>query len=315
MTGRRPLPGAAVLAAAAVTALAAPRTLAQAPPVFRASVEATFVDVFVNRDGQPIAGLDVSSFELKDNGVRQAIELVAAESRPLRTVLVFDTSSSVQGERLAALRAAGDAFLSGLRPADEAALVAFSEEITWLASATADKASVRSALSRLRAEGATGVFDALYAAVALSEEAGTSLIVLFTDGEDNLSFLGEAELATAVARSNALVHAVGWIEEMAARPTALDHIGAPDLPEPDHRRALRKIAEASGGRFWPANSAERLRRAFAGIADAMGHRYVLRYEPRGVKREGWHRIEVKLVGRKGDVQARHGYWVGPAAAR
>jgi hypothetical protein len=47
----------------------------------------------------------------------------------------------------------------------------------------------------------------------------------------------------------------------------------------------------------------------------MGHRYVLRYEPRGVKREGWHRIEVKLVGRKGDVQARHGYWVGPAAIR
>jgi hypothetical protein len=45
----------------------------------------------------------------------------------------------------------------------------------------------------------------------------------------------------------------------------------------------------------------------------MGHRYVLRYEPRGVKREGRHRIEVKLVGRKGDVQARHGYCVGPAA--
>jgi Ca-activated chloride channel homolog len=227
----------------------------------------------------------------------------------------------VQGERLAALRAAGEAFLSGLRPADEAALVAFCEEITWLAPATADKASVRAALARLRAEGATSALDALYTAVALAEEAGSALIVLFTDGEDNLSFLSEEQLTTAVARSHALVHIVGWVDSQSAAPVGTPRLlGTPrltaaDLPEPDHRRALRLIAEASGGRFWPATSAERLRRAFAEIADAMGHRYVLRYQPRGVKREGWHRIEVKLVGRKGDVQARHGYWVGPAAGR
>ena len=303
------------LVAALAVAVSLPRAEAQAPPVFSASVEAAYVDVFVSRDGQAIAGLEASSFALEDNGVRQEVELVAAESRPLRAVLVFDTSSSVQGERLVALRAAGEAFLSGLRPADEAALFAFSEEINWLAPATADKARVRSSLSRLQAEGATGVFDALYAAVALSEEAGTSLIVLFTDGEDNLSFLDEAQLATAVARSNALVHVVGWLETITARPGPLDGIGSAGRPEPDHRRALRKIAEASGGRFWPATSADRLRRVFAGIADAMGHRYVLRYQPRGVKREGWHGIEVKLVGRKGDVHARHGYWVGPAAGR
>ena len=80
-------------------------------------------------------------------------------------------------------------------------------------------------------------------------------------------------------------------------------------PEPDHIRALRQIAEASGGRFWGADSPERLRRAFAEIADAMGHRYILRYEAQGVKRDGWHRIEIKLRAQKGDVQARHGYWV------
>ena len=303
--------GIAALAAAA----SASRAEGQAPPVFRASVEATYVDVFVSRGGQPVAGLRASSFELRDNGVRQAFELVSAESRPLRAVLVFDTSSSVEGERLAALRAAGEAFLAGLRPADEAALVAFSEEIAWLAPATADKAFVRATLARLRAEGGTCALDALYAAVALSEEGGRSLIVLFTDGEDNLSFLGEEQLATAVARSNALVHTVGWVEPVAAPPATLERITPPEPPEPDQRRALRRIAEATGGRFWAASSADRLRRAFAEIADAMGHRYVLRYEPQGVKREGWHRIEVKLVGHKGDLQARHGYWVAPAAAR
>jgi hypothetical protein len=30
-----------------------------------------------------------------------------------------------------------------------------------------------------------------------------------------------------------------------------------------------------------------------------------------VKREGWHRIEIKLHEQRGDVQARRGYWVAP----
>jgi len=295
--------GAAALAAAVVPCASVP-----APPVFRASVESVYVDVFVSRGGQPIPGLQASSFELKDNGVRHAVELVAAESRPLRAVLVFDTSSSVVGERLAALKAAADAFLNGLRPADQVALVGFSEEIAWLAAATTDKAAVRRALDQLEPRGATAAFDALYAAVALSEEGGRSLIVLFTDGEDNMSFLGETQLLTAVERSNALVHTVGW-REPGATASLAGSITQADLSELDQTVALRQIAEATGGRFWGADSPERLRRAFAGIAEAMSHRYILRYEPQGVPREGWHRIEIKLRGQKGDLQARHGYWM------
>ena len=41
----------------------------------------------------------------------------------------------------------------------------------------------------------------------------------------------------------------------------------------------------------------------------MRHRYVLRYEAQGVKREGWHRIEVRLPPGKGDAHVRRGYWV------
>jgi hypothetical protein len=74
---------------------------------------------------------------------------------------------------------------------------------------------------------------------------------------------------------------------------------------------LREIAETSGGRFWGADSPDRLRRAFTAVADAMRHRYVLRYEPEGVRREGWHRIEVRLKAGKGDVHVRRGYWVAP----
>jgi hypothetical protein len=41
----------------------------------------------------------------------------------------------------------------------------------------------------------------------------------------------------------------------------------------------------------------------------MQARYVLAYYPRGVKREGWHALDVRLVGKKGDIKARRGYYV------
>jgi len=285
--------------------------VAQAPPpprpVFGVKVETVYVDAFVTRGGQPLPGLLASAFELKDNGVVQSLEVVATESLPLLAVLAFDTSSSVAGEKLAALRSAGEAFLDGLRPADEAALLGFCEEIEWFAKPTQDKAEVRRALQSLRAEGATAVFDALYASLRLPRSEARHLVVLFSDGEDNLSWLGERQVRAAAERSNALIHVVGLRQPQGPRSWNLTR--PPESQEPEHIRALRQIAETTGGRFWEAESPDRLRSAFAAIAEAMNHRYVLRYQPQRVQSQGWHRIELSLRGHTGNVQARRGYWV------
>lgn len=296
---------ACLLAASAVAARPAASQAPRPPVEFRSGVEAVYVDAFVTRGGRPLGDLRAPQFELRDNGVPQQLELLSAESRPLTAVLVFDTSSSMAGDRLVALRAAGEAFLDGLRPADEAALVAFSEDVVQLAEPTPDKAAVRQALAGLRASGATSVFDALYSGILLSAAERRPLVVLFTDGEDNTSWLGAADLRLVAERSNALVHVVGW---RPPAPPAAARVPPRQL-ESAQERALREIAEAAGGRYWDADSPERLRRAFGAIAEAMGHRYVLRYEPTGVARRGWHRIEARLRGVKGEVHVRSGYWI------
>jgi len=296
----------AACALGAALGAAVPASPQAKPPVFRAEVEAVHVDALVVRSGRPVMGLRAANFELKDNGVRQRVELVAAEARPLLAVLVFDTSSSMAGARLVALQEAGRAFLDGLRPEDQAALMTFSEELAWVSGPTEDKNEVRRALDALRAAGATAVYDALFSGITLADTGRRPLVVLFSDGEDNLSFLGERQLRLAAERSNALVYIVAWRLPPPPFPTT------PSVPVPSELRreeVLRDVAEATGGRLWQADSPARLREAFAAIADAMGHRYVLRYEPEGVKREGWHRIELRLRGEKGDVQARRGYWV------
>jgi hypothetical protein len=94
----------------------------QQPLTFDRGVEAVYVDVFVTKDGQPVTGLTAPAFELRDGNVARPVELVAVEALPLTAILAFDTSASVEGEKLVALRRASEAFLDGLRPEDEIAL-------------------------------------------------------------------------------------------------------------------------------------------------------------------------------------------------
>jgi VWFA-related protein len=297
----------------------------QVPPIFATQVDSVYVDAFVTHRRDPVNGLVASDFELKDNGVIQKVELVSTEALPLLAVLVFDSSSSVAGEKLKALQASGRAFLESLRPQDEVSLFTFSGTTMWPTRPTTDKAAVRQALDGLQTGGGTSAFDALFTALVLPETRGRPLVLLFTDGlEDNMSFLDWKQMQLVAERSNALIHVIGLKQEenLTVAAPQLDIAGrmlpaaSPPSLEWIHTWGLRQIAEASGGRYWEAESPQRLKAAFGAIAESMAQRYVLTYEPEGVKRPGWHDIELRLKERPGDVHARRGYWVaGPGAGR
>ena len=286
---------------------------AQQPVTFEARIEAVYVDAFVTRKGVSITGLTASDFELKDNGIRQQVELAAVDAVPVSAVLVLDTSGSVVGETLASLQIAGRAFLDGLRHGDDATLLTFSHEIRRQVPPTRDLAEVRRGLNGLVAAGQTALWDAIYAGLKTPVGRTRAMLIVFTDGQDNLSVLSEEDVLTVAVESDVLVHVVGLSGGKASslfQPKAPDRI-PPRPGEPDNVRALRRVAEATGGRFWEATSPSRLRDAFAAILESMKTRYVLRYEPEGVVREGSHRVEVWLRGGQGEVRARRAYTVVP----
>ena len=237
-------------------------------------------------------------------------------SVPLTSVLAFDVSGSVAGGKLVALQKAGAAFLEGLADTDEASLLTFNEELTWVVPPTTDKAVIARALGGLRPRGGTALYDGLFAASALPSSPARTLVAVFSDGEDNISWLDEPRVKDALERSNALVHVVGFVDPPATYRFGKNSKKVTQMPAFENRRvrALRGLAEATGGRFWGAGSDDELRLAFADIAASMRRRYLLRFEPAG-GRSGWHRLEVRLKGVKGEVQARPGYWVEPGAAR
>ena len=131
----------------AATLLAA--AAAQAPPVFRAEVGVVRVEVLVTRGGSPVRGLAAADFELRDEGLLQDLEPILEEQTPVDAVLVLDASGSVSGPKLDSLRAAAGAFLDGLRSGEQAALLAFNQEVQLLQPLTTDLAAVRRALDRV----------------------------------------------------------------------------------------------------------------------------------------------------------------------
>jgi VWFA-related protein len=282
---------------------------AQTPPTFAASVEAVYVDVFVTDAGGPVTGLTAADFELHDEGQRREFELVGVESLPLTTYLVLDASGSVAGEKLARLQEGVRALLRGLRPGDKAALVTFAEEIAVRVRPTDDAPRLQRAIHGILPSGSTALYDSLYAGTLLASGRGRSLVVLFTDGEDNLSWLDAAQVQRVLEESNVLLQVVGVLPPEGPAPTP--RYMRPATPEPAHVRVLRRLAETTGGRFWAAAAPRDLARAFAGILDAMRTRYVLRFEPDGARRVGLHPISVRLTRRKGHVQCRRAYFVGP----
>ncbi len=283
---------------AALAAAAAPAV--QAPPVFRSQVEAVRVDVAVTRDEAPVLGLRAADFELRDEGVPQALDLVSEEKDlPLQATLVFDMSASVTGERLTALRQAGLAFLGGLAGEDEAALVCFSHRVSLVQPPTGDLDRLRTALLSLQGSGSTALRDALAAALlARAPTRRRTAVVVFSDGADNVSWLSAAAVSELARRGDAVVYAV--------------LVRSSDPGTDASREFLSDLADATGGRMFEARRDSDLRDTFLILLHHLRGRYLLTYTPAST-RAGWHRLELRLRHEKGHVLARPGYWRGAAS--
>ncbi len=280
---------------------------AQTPGSFGVELRSVYVDVFVSRGGEVVTGLDASNFVLRDEGVVQSVRLVALDAVPVSAVLAFDVSSSVEGPVLEDLRTAGHAIVAGLRDAKAVTLLSFNHVVRLLVTAEPDPARVHAALDRLRAGGATSLYDGLFCALALKSPTRRPVVVLFTDGADSTSWIDPATLRAAAVRANALLHVVGLGPERTEVRKSL--LGLPEIIERESPRdaLLRKLAEATGGRYWRAEGSGNLEATFLRLLSEMRQRYVLAYEPVGVPGPGEHQIEVALRGARGDVRSRRSY--------
>jgi VWFA-related protein len=175
-----------------------------------------------------------------------------------------------------------------LTPADQSALVTFSHVVQLGARLTHDPGLVRAALAKAAGMGNTALFDGTYAGITVAgTETGRALLIVFSDGLDTSSWLSANKVLEAARRSDVIVYAVS--------------VRSPTRPD-----FLRDLTSLTSGRLLEVEKTENLTAAFVGILEEFRHRYLVSYTPRGVSREGWHKLDVR-VKRNAVVRARPGY--------
>lgn len=260
-------------------------------PTFSVKIEEVRIDVLVTDHGKPVVNLKKDDFEVFDNGVAQEVNYAGFEQTPIYAVLALDMSASVAGERLDRLKSAGQAFLDGIHKDDRAALITFNNVISLRRPLTADSASVKLALDDLKPSGETSIIDGAYAGLELVDSAaGRPLLVIFSDGLDTSSWLARAAVLDRAKRGRTVVYGISGGELR-------------------YDKFLRDLTEATGGSLFETKSTSELEAAFLKILEEFRQRYLITYSPRNVAKGGWHRLTVRVKGRRLDIQARPGYGV------
>ena len=255
-----------------------------------------------NKHGRLIPNLDRANFAVYEDNNPQMITNFSRETDvPLKLVLLIDTSGSVR-YKLSFEQDVSVAFLNSvLRPGvDQASVVTFDSSIDLRQDYTDDPLLLASAVRRIRAGGATRLYDALSLLLngTLAEGTPRRAIVLLTDGDDNVSRSSPGEVMEAAQRNNVPIYVVS--------------VNSIDIPsdEPNlHDRTLEMFGTETGGKAFFPKKLKDLSSHLAAISKELRSQYTIAYRSTNDKRDGSYRkIRIEVRNTQYSVHARSGYY-------
>lgn len=247
--------------------------------------------------GRFLTGLEAADFVVREDGVPQRLTRVGTSREPVSLGLVLDASGSMQGERMAAARAAVNRLLfERSDPRDEMFFVEFGFNARLTQEWTSDRQLLRGALQDVQPTGDTALYDAVALAVPTAQTGRhrKKALLVISDGRDTRSVRRIDELRELIVASDVLVYALGF-EQLSP-----SHDG-------DDPRMLRQITDVTGGRTEMVQRPDQLSAAVDRIAEELGRQYQLAYERSGPRDGRRHAIEVEVKGRRARIRARAGY--------
>ncbi|HYO75644.1 MAG TPA: VWA domain-containing protein [Thermoanaerobaculia bacterium] len=251
----------------------------------------TAITTVLTADGKRIAGLRAADFVVHDEGRQVEPTLRSSDDEPVTIGIAIDSSSSMAGKQLYVIRAAVELIERGLRPQDEAFVVAFDTTSRLVHQRSKNVGSLRSAVLDLVPRGGTSLFDGVtFALQQMQGIPGKRALVVLTDGREGSS--------SASARE---------CERLARALGVPIYLLVPPRGE-KNGHALLAIAEATGGTLLYAPPAQSLAATAERVADEVRGQYVLSFtRPAGVKAGEWRSIRVAVRGRDAIVRTIQGY--------
>src|ERR1035438_2062781 len=276
--------------------------------VFRSETRVVVCHTTVtDKSGRLITDLPKEVFTVFENGVPQEIKVFKREDVPVSMGLIIDNSGSMLSKR-AKVEAADLDLVSDSNPDDEVFIVNFADEafldLPRGQDFTSDIAAMKEALKRTDSRGQTAMRDAVQMSInhlRLKAHRDKKVLVLVTDGEDNVSAVKMEDLVKAAQQSEGLISCVGLLgdEEPLAATRA--------------RRALEELANATGGESFFPDDASQVDRIAHQVARDIRNQYTIEYTPPNTAMDGtFRRIEI-VVNAPGKplVRTRSGYYATP----
>ena len=249
---------------------------------------------------RPVTTLGRTAFQVFEDGQPQRITSFRREDIPVALAIVIDNSGSMRDKRPGVNTAALNLVRSS-NPQDQVCVINFNDAYYLDQDYTGSVPLLQEALERIEARGGTALYDALVATsdhLMKSAKLQKKVILVVTDGEDTASrdTLEQAVRSIAVD-GGPTIYTIGLLGQEREKKA---------------RRALRILAEQTGGvAFFPANVGE-VESISQQIAHDIRNQYTIGYKPSTPKTVGGYRqVKVDAVAsgyKKLSVRTRSGYY-------
>jgi VWFA-related protein len=299
-----------------------------------------------DRSGKAITGLKQNDFSIYEEDGLQGISFFASEQTPFNLVLLIDLSGSVK-DKIDLIKEAALHFLEFISPQDSVAVITFTTDVNVVSHLTNDREKLRERIRKLeRPEGGTAFYDALGYVLAeeLSKVKGErNAVIAITDGQDNAitpsrilalqrqapgivfnpspmqrgSFLTFDQLLEGVFEADALIYPIHLkVDEVVMRPPGNRPSGGlefrvqvqTEMSEISSKQ-LEELADASGGKLFPAERIEDLKGVYEQVAAELRTIYSIAYTPKNFTADGkFRRLRVKVGKADAAVRTRRGYY-------
>ncbi len=253
-------------------------------------VSRTLIPVVVKDSlGNYVRGLRKEDFIVTvDEKPREITHFSADGTQSFNLIQVIDISYSMR-YKIRDVLEASKRFIRGLMtPNDRAAVIYFNHIIFDHTGLTNDINQLEEWLNlKTILTGNTALYDAIASALNITDSTpGWNIIVIFSDGGDNSSYIDRFSLLDIVKKSNALIYA---IDNNKAR---------------DEKDILQEICTASGGATFPLDNVRKTQQVYQTIRKDIKSQYVLTVDTGSQKgRNRFRKIQIK-VKNKPDYEIR-----------
>jgi VWFA-related protein len=249
-------------------------------------------------------GLKAENFRVFEDKVEQKLTTFKREDVPVSMGLVIDNSGSMRDKR-PRVNEAAITLVEASNPQDQAFVVNFNDDfyLDLDKDFTSSIPELKEALERIDSRGSTALYDAIIGSLDHLKKATKDkrVLLVVTDGEDNSSHNSLEKTLREIQKTDTVIYTIGLLGDEKRKE------------QNNAMRALKRIAEASGGLAFFPESVDDVHSICEQVAHDIRNQYTLAYYPSNTRKDGTFRaVSVQVIPPRGRgklvARTRNGYY-------